>query len=88
MSAHKSEKELVRQWVEKWKVVSEEMDRLKTEELRALTEEEAARQFNCMDLPEALLWTPEERVNSSGLVEQQRIFSKAHGDASRFHGCT
>jgi len=64
------------------------VDRLKTQELQALTEEEAARQFNGMDLPPELIWTPEERLDSSGLAEQQRIFSKAHGHPSRFHGGT
>jgi hypothetical protein len=82
METHPTEKERMRQWVENWKVVGEETDRLKTEALRALTQEEAAEQFNGMDCDPALVWTSEERRYSSGLIEQQRLFSKLHKRAS------
>lgn len=78
MATLPGEKELMRQWVENWKVVGEETDRLKTEALRAMTEEEAAVQFNGMDCDPSLVWTSEERRTSSGLIEQQRLFSKLH----------
>jgi hypothetical protein len=78
MATAEGEKELMRQWVENWKVVGEETERLKRVALQALTEEEGAEQFNGMDCDPALIWRPEERIASSGLVEQQRLFSKIH----------
>jgi len=78
MATPPSQKNLMRQWVENWQVVTEESERLKTQALRALTEEEAARQFNDLDCDPALLWRSPERVLSSGLIEQQRLFSQLH----------
>ena len=76
------EKVRVRQSIANWKVVSEEMDKMRTERLRALTEEQAAEQFNDMDCDPALIWTPEHRRTWSGLVEQQKYFSKMHEHTS------
>ncbi len=73
-----TEKERMREYLENWKVVSKEIDRLKTIELQALTEEESAEQFNGLDCDSSLYWIPEESRTSSGLVEQQRIFAKGH----------
>lgn len=76
MSKPKTEKELVRQYVENWKIVNEEMDRMKTEELRALTEEQAARCFDGLAWPRESLWFSPERLNSDGMIEQQRLFQR------------
>ena len=83
MKTPQTEKERVSVWLENWKVVTEESERLKAIALRALTEEEAARQFNELDCDPSLLWKPEQRRISSGLVEQQRLFSEAHEPTSR-----
>ncbi len=78
MAAPKTEKELVRDYVENWRVAGEAIERLKIEKLRAMTELEAAEQFNATDCDPSLVWIPEHRARSSGLIEQQRIFAKAH----------
>ena len=76
-----TEKEHMRQYLENWKTVSELMEVMKAKELQALTEEDSAEQFNGLDCDPAWYWTPEERIVSSGLIEQQRLFAKAHGHA-------
>lgn len=81
METPPTDKERMRRYLENWKVVSAEIDRLKAIELRALTEEESAEQFNGLDCDPSLYWIPEERITSSGLVEQQRIFAKGHKHA-------
>ena len=82
MEYSEEEKAKVRQHIANWKAVSEVLDKERTERLRAMTEEESAEIFNGMDCDPSLLWIPEERKVSSGLVEQQRIFAKAHEHAS------
>ena len=67
----------MRQWSENWRIIGEEEERLRRERLRALTEEEAAAQFDALDCDPALVWTPPERRDWSGLIEQQVIFQKA-----------
>jgi hypothetical protein len=68
-----SEHEQMKLWVETWKRAGVELERIRKEELRALTEEESAadlfRGFDLLELPE---YPP-----TSGLVEQQRWFAKA-----------
>lgn len=76
MSMPEAEKERVRQWIKNWAVVAEEMDRMKTEELQALTEEGAARAFDALAWPREGLWFSPEKLNSEGLIEQQRIFHR------------
>jgi hypothetical protein len=78
MEYSEEEKAKVRQHIANWKVVSEYMDQERTERLQAMTEEESARRFNEMDCDPSLIWTPEHRRTSSGLVEQQRLFAKLH----------
>ena len=78
-----TEKERIHQYVENWKTVSAIMEAMKAEELRNLTEAQAAEQFNGMDCDPSMYWTPEERIVSSGLIEQQRLFAKAHGRQPR-----
>ncbi len=64
----------MRIWVEHWKRVGPELERIKRDELRALTDAKAAA------AAEAILSFPvddstlESRKTSSGLVEQQSIF--------------
>jgi hypothetical protein len=78
MNPPSTEKEAMRRWVETWKVAGEELDRMKWEELRAMTEADAARMLDLQEWPrEVPLWRDPEREFSSGLVEQQRIFMKA-----------
>ncbi len=39
---------LIRAWVENWKLAGPELERLKKDELRAMTEEEALRKVNAV----------------------------------------
>lgn len=78
------DKARVSAWLENWKIVTEVSEQIKTTALRSLTEQEAAEQFNDLDCDSSLLWKQETRVVSSGLVEQQRLFSTAYEHASRF----
>lgn len=72
-----TEEEKMRLWVDTWKTTAVELDRIKTEELQALTEEQSARCFDDLAWPSEQLWFSPERSNSEGLVEQQRLFRNA-----------
>jgi hypothetical protein len=84
MELSPSEQQCIRDWVATWKVAAVELEKLKAQSLRGLTEEQSARQFNDLDCDPALVWISPERLLSSGLVEQQRIFAKAHESAPGF----
>lgn len=72
-----TEKEKILQYIRNWQVVGEELDRMKGEELRAMSEEESAERIH-----DVLLMADEWlKVNTAplrecGLIEQQRIFQK------------
>ena len=72
-----SEKEQMRLWVETWKRAGPELERMKREELRAMTEEEALRRVAAvMNSRADDGWIRPDRRNTSGLVEQQRLFMR------------
>lgn len=78
-----TEKEKILQYIRNWKVVGEELDRMKAEELRAMSEEESARIFDGLQacgLED--MWRQPECAEDNGMVEQQRIFMKAHAKAN------
>ncbi len=83
-----TDKEKMRRYLEGWRAVTEVMESELAEKLRALTEEESAKEFNGLDCDLSLYWVPEERRISSGLVEQQRIFAKGHKHAQGVRRCT
>jgi hypothetical protein len=62
------------QWRAEYFARTEALERVRTRELAALTEEEAAKQIRSLCVVEAP-WR--ERPNWSGLVEQQAIFQRA-----------
>jgi hypothetical protein len=67
---------LTRKWVETWALAGKELEAIKRRELEAMTDEqarEAALGLLTMPLPADL----PARIDS-GLVEQQRWFSKLH----------
>ncbi len=73
-----TEHEKMRYWVEHWKRVGPELERIKREELRALTAEEGtARALRVMDSRSRHSRKAAKLRQTSGLVEQQRIFAKA-----------
>jgi len=61
-----------------WQETAVELDRLKWQELRELTEAKAAEYFISLDTGDVEVWRSPERQDGSGLVEQQRWFMKAH----------
>jgi len=72
-----TEKEKILQYVRSWKVVGEELDRMKGEELRAMSEEEsAARIHDVLLMADEWLKLNVPLSRECGLVEQQRIFQR------------
>jgi uncharacterized protein YcbX len=65
-----------RAWMNQWRAAAVALRQMKREELRAMTDEDAVAAFNALDMPPELVWRCPERIDSSGLVEQQRIFQK------------
>ncbi|HEV3417105.1 MAG TPA: hypothetical protein VG056_09840 [Pirellulales bacterium] len=64
-----------KQWVEHWKRVGPILEKVRHDELRAMTDEQAARA--CESLFEFALAAPSYQVRkTSGFVEQQRLFLK------------
>jgi hypothetical protein len=66
-----------RAWMAQWRLAEKALREIKREELRAMTDEQAIAAFNALDMPPELVYRSPERLNGSGLVEQQRIFGKA-----------
>ena len=66
-----------RKWMDQWRAAAIALRQVKREELRAMTDEDAVRAFNALDVPPELGYRSPERTNSEGLIEQQRIFGKA-----------
>jgi len=73
------ERALMKRWVDQWKYVTgPELERIKKEELRAMTEAEAFQSARRLSsYIEANIWIEPQRRASVGLIEQQRLFSNA-----------
>ena len=77
-----SEKEKILRWIAAWKIAGPELEKEKRIELRAMTDVEALRRVNLVmnsrarSAREGALFR-----TTSGLVEQQRIFSKHYARA-------
>lgn len=72
-----TENEKMIHYIRNWKVLGEELDRMKTEELSALSREELAVRINDVMLMVdewSKVHSPLER--GCGLIEQQKVFSK------------
>jgi len=70
------EQALMKRWVDQWKITGPELERIKKEELRAMTEEEAFESAQRLSsyMTDAI-WIDPQRRDSVGLIEQQRLFS-------------
>ncbi len=77
-TVHEEEKKLAKRWVDTWKFITgPELARLKRGELRALTDEEAlGRVGSVMNSRTKDRWIRPDRRESSGLIEQQRLFRR------------
>ena len=72
------EQEALRRWVETWKIAGPELERIRAQELRAMTEEQAAALSEGLGFDPENIWLSAERSESNGLVEQQRLFMLSH----------
>jgi hypothetical protein len=72
------EREQMKQWVDAWKHAGKELRKIKMAELAAMTDEEARLATADLLLLGEVSYLPHEQQMTSGLVEQQRIFNKAH----------
>jgi hypothetical protein len=70
---------LMKRWVDTWKhVTGPELERIKTRELRAMTEEEAFRIAQLLSAyPPGEIWIEPSRRDAHGLIQQQHLFQKA-----------
>lgn len=72
-----SPKEQMRVWVENWKRIGPELERMKRKELAALSEEDAFDQAETLSESVAdEMWIEPERTSAKGFMEQQRLFQK------------
>lgn len=70
------EQALMKRWVEQWKITGPELERIKKDELRAMTEEEAFESAQRLSSYIAdAIWIDPQRRDALGLIEQQRLFS-------------
>jgi hypothetical protein len=67
-----------RRWMEQWRAAGPALRELRARELRAMSEQDSARAFDRLDLPPGAGYRRPADRQGCGLVEQQRIFSKAH----------
>lgn len=63
-----TEQEQLQKWVDAWKVAGPMMEKFRADDLAALTDEAAARQFASLTKGPMLYDMPDD-----GLIEQQRI---------------
>ena len=75
--------EKTRRGVESWKNRAEALERIREQELRALTEQEAGRLLEEMTFDPDTVWLSPERAGSAGLIEQQRLFMLSHEHPAR-----
>ena len=75
---HELEERQTREWVAIWRETAVALEQIKTEELRALTQEEAGQEFAKMTADTDTFWISPERAAAEGLIEQQRLFMLSH----------
>jgi hypothetical protein len=73
-----AQRDLTKRHISIWKKTGELLEQIKWEDLRNLSEEQSARDFASLDCDNSLIWRGSDREDSSGLIEQQRWFKKAH----------
>jgi hypothetical protein len=70
-------------WMSQWRSAAIELEKVRSQELRELSEQGSADLFNRCDIPEGGFWISPERSEASGLVEQQKFFMRSPEYASR-----
>ncbi|MFZ4777842.1 MAG: hypothetical protein ACOYM3_20940 [Terrimicrobiaceae bacterium] len=69
-------------WMSQWRSAAIELEKIRAQELRGLSEQNSADLFNRCAIPECAYWISPERLQSSGLVEQQKFFMRSAEYAS------
>lgn len=69
-------------WMSQWRSAAVELEKMRAQELRGLSEQDSADLFNRCAIPECDYWISPERAQSSGLVEQQKFFMRSRRYAS------
>jgi hypothetical protein len=64
-------------WMQQWRSAAIALRDMKRQELRAMTDEQAVAAFNALDMPPHDFPRAPDRMDGSGLLEQQRLFQKA-----------
>jgi len=65
-----------------WRSAAIELEKVRTQELRELSEQGSADLFNRCGIPDSDYWISPERSQASGLVEQQKFFMRSAEYAS------
>jgi len=71
-----SEKELIRKWIETWRLAGPELEAIRRRELKALTDADVRQYVHDLFTGPYPFDIPARE--GSGLVEQQRWFAKLH----------
>jgi hypothetical protein len=66
-------------WMQQWREAAVELPRIRRQELRALTDEQALRAAGDLLALADLIPMSERRRTSSGLVDQQALFHRRRG---------
>jgi len=69
--------ELIQSRLQAWRNASEAMAEMRAERLANLSQSESARRFDELNCDPSQIWRSPERLDGSGLVEQQRLFAKS-----------
>ena len=69
-------------WMSQWRSAAIELEKMRAQELRGLSEQDSADLFNRCAVPESDYWISPDRAQSSGLVEQQKFFMRSREHAS------
>lgn len=77
------EQAAARDWVSRWKPAGDALERVRIEELRALSSDNSARAFANLAFDSETVWLTPNRQNAAGLIEQQRLFRKSNEHPAR-----
>ena len=69
-------------WMSQWRSAAIELEKVRAQELRELSEQGSADLFNRCGIPDCDYWISPERSQASGLVEQQKLFMRSAEYAS------
>jgi len=70
-------------WMAQWQSAAVELETVRAQELRGMSERASADLFNRCAMPAGDYWISPQRAAASGLVEQQRLFKMSRANASR-----